>query len=65
MFRLIISSILRSTRLCLQPVVERTDGAACRKHGEVIEIINKLLLLHLFVIYIIVSMMYGHTNIRK
>jgi len=29
MFRAIVSPILRSTRLCLQLVVKRTDDAAC------------------------------------
>jgi len=32
MFRVIISPILRSTRLCLQLVVSSTDDAACRQH---------------------------------
>ena len=33
MFRAIISPILRSTRLCLQLVVQCTDGAACWWQG--------------------------------
>jgi len=32
MFRAIISPILRTTRLYLQLVVQRTDDAACRQH---------------------------------
>jgi len=68
MFQAIISPILRSTRLCLQLVVQCTDDAARRlrrrctipqssapedgrnyrpKHVELIEVINKLSLLHL------------------
>ena len=74
MFRSIISPIIRSTRLCLQLVVQNTGDAACHqqaassvlyttsckqssapgdgrnyrpKHVELIQIINKLLLLHL------------------
>jgi len=58
MFRAIISPILMNTRLSLQLVVQCTDDAAgwlpagrwaknCPKHIELIEIINKLLLLHL------------------
>ena len=34
------------------------------KHVELIGIINKSLLLNYFVVYIIVSAMYGHTNIK-
>jgi len=42
------------------------DGRNYRtKHVELIEIINKLLLLHLVgCFYIIVSVMHGHTNIK-
>ena len=41
------------------------DGRNYRsKHVELIEIINKLLLLHLVGVYIIVSVMHGHTNTR-
>ena len=53
MFRSIISPILRSTRLCLQLVVKCTDDAPedgrnyRPKQVELIEIINKPLLLHL------------------
>jgi hypothetical protein len=39
------------------------DGRNYRpKHVELIGIINKLLLLYYFVVYIIVSIMHGHTN---
>ena len=34
------------------------------KHVELIEINNKLLLLHLVVVYIIVSVMHGHTDTK-
>jgi len=34
------------------------------KHAELIEIINKLLLLHPVGVYIVVSVMHGHTNIK-
>jgi len=71
MFRAIISPIIRSTRLCLQLVVQSTGDAACRqstapddgrnyrpKHVELIVIINKnLLLLHL------VGCLYYYKNI--
>jgi len=42
------------------------DGRNYRpKHVELVEIIKKLLLLDLVVVYIIVSMMHGHTNIKS
>ena len=41
------------------------DGRIYRpKHAELIEIINKLLLLHLVGVYIIVSVMHGYTNVK-
>ena len=41
------------------------DGRNYRpKYVELIDIINKLLLLHLVGVYIIVSVMHGHTNIK-
>ena len=62
MFRAIISPILRSTRLWYNAP---EDGRNYRpKHVELIEIINKLLLLNWLVVYIIVSMMHGYTNIK-
>jgi len=64
MFRVIISPILRSTRLCLQLVVWCTGNAACWLPPADCNYQSDLLLLHLVGCYIIVSMMHGHTNIK-
>ena len=47
MFRAIIFSILRSTRVCLELVVQRTDDAAAcwwPEHVEPIAIINRIII---------------------
>ena len=86
MFRAIISPILRSTRLCLQLVVQCTGDAVCRQHHrcivpqsstpedgrnyrpkyvELMVIINKICYYCiLLALYIIVSMIHGHTKIK-
>jgi len=77
MFRAIISPILRTTRLCLQLVILCTGDVACwqsngpevgrnyrPKHVELIVISNKFCYCCIWLaVYIIVSMMHGHTHI--